>query len=313
MVAAFSRIRLTRVAWISIAAAIATIAIKTLAWALTGSVGFLSDAAESVINLAAASMALVILHWVARPPDSEHMYGHEKAEYFSAGAEGTLICVAAAGIVFAAVQRLVHPAHLQDVGIGVAVSLCAAALNLAVAQLLIHTGKLHRSITLEADGRHLMTDVWTSAGVVIGVTAVGLTGWETLDPLIALAVAANIVVTGVKLMRRSAGGLMDRALPEDELSAVREVLDHYAGTEIQFHALRTRQAGRRSFVTFHVLTPGAWTVKQGHDLVEQIEADIHARLVNATVTVHLEPAEDPRSFDDVGLDRGSAAQRRRVS
>lgn len=297
------RFSLTRLAWISIAAALATIAIKTLAWALTDSVGFLSDAAESVVNLAAAVMALLILHWVARPPDAGHMYGHEKAEYFSAGAEGTLICLAAAAIIYAAVQRLLNPVRLQDVGIGVVVSLCAAALNLVVARLLIGAGKAHRSLTLEADGRHLMTDVWTSAGVVAGVAAVGLTGWETLDPLVALAVAANIVVTGVRLMRRSAAGLMDHALPAQELSKIHAILDNHAGTEIQFHALRTRQAGRRSFVSFHLLAPGAWTIQQGHDLVEQIEAELHDALVNVTVTVHLEPKEDPRSFADIGLDR----------
>lgn len=303
-----ARYPLTRLAWISIAAALATIAIKTVAWALTDSVGFLSDAAESLVNLAAAVMALLILHWVARPPDAEHMYGHEKAEYFSAGAEGTLICVAAAGIAYAAVQRLLNPVQLQDVGIGVAVSLCAAALNLFVARLLIDAGKAHRSLTLEADGRHLMTDVWTSAGVVVGVAAVGLTGWETLDPLIAIAVAANIVVTGVRLMRRSAAGLMDRALPAADLKKIETILDRYGEPEIQFHALRTRRAGRRSFVTFHVLTPGSWSVRKGHDLVEQIEADLHEALANVTVTLHLEPIEDPRSFADVGLDRRAPGQ-----
>ena len=308
-----ARFSLTRLAWISVAAALSTIAIKTLAWALTDSVGFLSDAAESVVNLAAAVMALLILHWVARPPDAEHMYGHEKAEYFSAGAEGTLICIAAAAIIYAAVQRLLNPVQLQDVGIGVVVSLCAAALNLVVARLLIHAGKTHRSLTLEADGRHLMTDVWTSAGVVAGVAAVGLTGWETLDPLIALAVAVNIVVTGVRLMRRSASGLMDHALSAQELSKIHTILDNHAGTEGQFHALRTRQAGRRSFVSLHLLVPGARTVRQGHDLVEQIEADLHEVLVNVTVTIHLEPIDDPRSFDDVGLDRRGWANGARSS
>jgi cation diffusion facilitator family transporter len=301
-----SRSRLTRIAWLSIAAAIATIAIKTLAWAMTGSVGFLSDAAESVINLAAAVLALVILHWVARPPDAEHMYGHEKAEYFSAGAEGTLVCVAAVGIVVAAIGRLQDPVALHDVGAGIAVSLVAGVINLAVARLLTHTGKANRSLTLEADGRHLMADVWTTAGVIAGITAVAITGWHTLDPLIALAVAANIVVTGVRLMRQSAGGLMDRALPADGLAAIAEVFDRYSGTDVQFHALRTRQAGRRCFVSFHVLTPGFWTVRQGHDLIEQIEAELRRRLDNVTVFSHLEPMEDPRSFADVGLDRRTA-------
>lgn len=304
-----SRVRLTRLAWISIAAALATIAIKTFAWVLTGSIGFLSDAAESVVNLAAAIMALVILHWVARPPDAEHMYGHEKAEYFSAGAEGTLICVAAAGITWAAIQRLEHPAALEDVAVGVAVSAVAALLNLAVAQLLIEAGRVHRSLTLEADGRHLMTDVWTSAGVIAGVGAVGLTGWKTLDPVIALLVAGNIVVTGVRLMRRSASGLMDRALPPEELHEVEAILDRYTSPDVRFHALRSRRAGRRTFVTFHVLTPGTWTVHRGHDLIERIEADLHRCIPNLTVTTHLEPVEDPRSFADVGLDRhGSGSE-----
>ena len=294
---------LSRLAWLSIAAALGTIALKTLAWALTGSVGFLSDAAESLVNLAAAIMALVILQWVARPPDAEHTYGHEKAEYFSAGVEGTLICVAAAAIGWFAIDRLLDPVPLHDVGVGVVVSVAAAGLNLAVARTLIHAGRQHRSLTLEADGQHLMTDVWTSAGVVAGVAAVALTGWNVLDPLIALAVAANIVVTGVRLMRRSVSGLMDRALPPDELAVVREVLLRHENDGIQFHALRSRQAGQRSFVSFHVLTPGSWTVQQGHDVLERVEADLRAELGHVSVFTHLEPAEDPLSFADMDLDR----------
>jgi cation diffusion facilitator family transporter len=294
---------LSRLAWLSIAAALGTIALKTLAWALTGSVGFLSDAAESCVNLAAAIMALLILQWVARPPDAEHMYGHEKAEYFSAGVEGTLICIAAAAIGWFAVGRILDPVALHDVGVGVVVSVGAAALNFAVARTLIHAGRRHRSLTLEADGRHLMTDVWTSAGVVAGVAGVAVTGWNLLDPLIALAVAANIVITGIRLMRRSAGGLMDRALPPDELAQVREVLARYESRDVQFHALRTRQAGRRSFVSFHVLTPGSWTVQQGHELLERVEADLRQELAHVTVFTHLEPIDDPVSFADVDLDR----------
>jgi cation diffusion facilitator family transporter len=183
------------------------------------------------------------------------------------------------------------------------VSVAAAALNFAVARTLIHAWRRHRSLTLEADGRHLMTDVWTSAGVVAGVAAVAVTGWNVLDPIIALAVAANIVVTGVRLMGRSAGGLMDRALPADELARVREVLARQESDDVHFHALRTRQAGRRSFVSFHVLTPGTWTVQQGHDVLERVEADLRHELGNVTVFTHLEPAEDPLSFADVGLDR----------
>lgn len=295
---------LSRLAWLSIAAALGTIALKTAAWAITGSVGFLSDAAESLVNLAAAIMALAILQWVARPPDAEHMYGHEKAEYFSAGVEGTLICLAAAVIGWLALDRLLDPVPLHDVGVGVVVSVAAAALNLAVARTLIHAGRQHRSLTLEADGHHLMTDVWTSAGVVAGVAAVAVTGWSVLDPVIALAVAANIVVTGTRLMRTSAGGLMDRALPPEELALVRSVLARHECRDIQFHALRTRQAGRRSFVSFHVLTPGSWTVQQGHDVLERVEADLRDELGHVTVFTHLEPAEDPLSFADVALDRG---------
>lgn len=239
-----------------------------------------------------------------RPPDAEHMYGHGKAEYFSAGVEGTLICLAAAGIGIVAVDRLLDPQPLEDVPVGVTVSVAAAALNLAVARVLIAAGRRHRSIVLEADGRHLMTDVWTSAGVVVGVVAVALTGVDALDPLVALAVAANIVVTGVRLMRRSAGGLMDRALRDEDLARVRAVLARHESADVRFHALRTRQAGRRAFVSFHVLTPGSWSVQQGHDVVEQVEADLRSELGSVTVFTHLEPADDPVSFADTGLDRG---------
>ena len=302
---AFAATPLARLAWLAIAAALATIALKTAAWLLTDSVGFLSDAAESLVNLAAAVMALLILRYVARPPDPEHMYGHEKAEYFSAGVEGTLIILAAAGIVWAAIGRLVDPVPVENVEVGIAVSIAASASNLAGARPLIRAGREARSLTLEADGRHLLTDVWTSVGVVVGVGAAGLTGWDALDPLVALAVGANIVITGAALMRRSAGGLMDRALDPEDLAAVRTVLERHSSPEIHFHALRTRQAGRRAFVTFHVLTPGTWTVQQGHDLSERVEADLRDVLENATVTTHLEPAEDPVSFVDVGLDRVS--------
>ena len=231
------------------------------------------------------------------------MYGHEKAEYFSAGVEGTLILVAAGGIGWLAIDRLLDPIPLDHVGIGVAVSLAAGGLNLAVARILIRAGREHRSLTLEADGHHLMTDVWTSVGVVVGVTAVAITGWNVLDPLIALAVAANIVLTGVGLVRRSAGGLMDRALEAEDLAAVREILARHECDDVHFHALRTRQAGRRSFVSFHVLTPGTWTVQQGHDVLEAVEADLRERLGPVSVFTHLEPVEDPVSFADLGLDR----------
>ena len=297
------RTRLTRFALLSIAAAVVTIALKTVAWRLTGSVGFLSDAAESLINLVAAVLALVTIRWATRPPDANHMFGHEKAEFFSAGAEGALILVASAGIAWLAVGRLIHPVVLEDVAVGIVVSVAASAVNLVVAVLLIREGRRFRSITLEADGRHLMTDVWTSAGVIAGVAAVGITGWERLDPLIALAVAANIFVAGIRLIRRSGAGLVDRVLPEVEQRAIDDVLARARAEGIAFHAVRSRQAGRRAFVSLHVLVPGDWTIKQGHDLSERLERELRSAVPHASVLTHLEPVEDPASFDDEQLDR----------
>jgi cation diffusion facilitator family transporter len=298
--------RLSRLLWLSVAAAVATIALKTVAWRLTDSVGLLSDAAESVVNLVAAVVALGAVRWAAKPADEEHAYGHTKAEFFSAGLEGALIMLAAVTIAVSATGRLLHPRALSDVGIGLAVSVAASLINLAVGLLLVRAGREHRSITLEADGRHLLTDVWTSAGVVIGVAGVAISGWELLDPIVALLVAMNIVVTGVALMRRSAGGLMDRALDEAARAQIQDVLAEFGSRGVQFHALRTRQAGRRAFVSVHVLVPGGWTVRRGHDLAEELEAALHARLPYATVFTHVEPIEDPRSFDDLQLDRAAS-------
>ena len=298
---------LTRLMLLSVAAGLATIVLKTLAWRLTGSTGLLSDALESVINLAAALLALIMVRWATQPPDAQHMYGHEKAEYFSAGVEGGLIMVAAASIAWVAVRRLLHPVPLEDVGVGLAVSACASLINLLVGLTLVRAGRRHRSITVEADGRHLLTDVWTSAGVIAGVAVVALTGWERLDPLIALAVAANIVVTGVELVRRSSGGLMDRALSPSDQSALEVALGPYRNQGISFHAIRNRQAGSRSFVSLHVLVPGRWTIQHGHDLLERIEADIRTALPHSTVFTHIEPVEDASSFDDTTLDRDAAA------
>lgn len=268
-----------RLLWLSVAAAIATIAmimLKTLAWALTGSVGLLSDAAESVVNLVTALFALVIVHWAARPPDEDHPYGHEKADYLSAGVEGGLILVAAATIAVSA-TRLLDPQPLSDLGIGLSVSVVVSAINLIVARKLMAAGREHRSLVLEPDGRHLMTDVWTSVGVVIGVALVALTGWERLDPIIALLVAANIVVTGTSLQRRADGSrAADRAAHRDRGGAARP-----RRRGVQFHALRTRRAGRRAFVSVHVLVPNDWTVQRGqrgHDLVERVERDLHCAL-----------------------------------
>ncbi len=297
--------RLTRFVFLSIAAAVATIALKAVAWLLTGSVGFLSDAAESIVNLVGALVALIAVRVSVRPPDDDHAYGHEKAEYLSAGAEGALILAAAVGIAWVAVARLLDPQPLSDVGVGVAVSAVAAGLNLIVATLLIRVGHEQRSITLEADGRHLMTDVWTSIGVIVGVIAVLLTGWERLDPIIALLVAINIVRTGIQLLGRSAGGLMDHALGPAEQAEIQAVLDAHREDGVEFHALRTRQAGRRAFVSLHLLVPGAWTVQQGHDLAERVERDLRERLPYATVFTHVEPREDAASFEDVSLDRSA--------
>ncbi len=295
---------LKRFAWLSIAAALATILLKTVAWWLTGSVGLLSDALESGVNLAGALMALAMLTIAAQPPDKDHAFGHGKAEYFASGFEGFLILAAAVGIGVAAIERLLHPQPIEQVGIGLIVSVLASAINLGTARVLLAAGREHRSITLEADAHHLMTDVWTSAGVIVGVGAVALTGWLWLDPVLALLVAANIVWTGWQLLHRSASGLMDVALPPEQHDAVVAVLESYRTEGADYHALRSRQAGARCFITVHILVPGAWSVQRGHDLVERIEADIRAAVPHASVLTHLEPLEDPVSGHDIELDRG---------
>ncbi len=299
-----SRENLTKFAWLSIFAALATIGLKAGAYFLTGSVGLLSDALESVINLAAAIIALGILKLAARPPDEDHAYGHGKAEYFASGIEGGLILIAALGIIYAAVYRLFFPQPIGQVGIGLIIITAATLINLVVGQILIRTGKQHRSITLEADGQHLMTDVWTSIGVIIGVWIVSLTGWLVLDSIVALFVAVNIIRIGYKLMRRSTLGLMDTAISEEKQSAIRAVLDRYAAERgIEYHALRTRRAAARSFISVHILVPGAWTVHEGHGLLEEIEADIRREIKGAVVFTHLESLDDPASWYDIELDR----------
>jgi cation diffusion facilitator family transporter len=295
--------RLLSFAWLSIGAALFTIALKSVAYWLTGSVGLLSDALESLVNLAGAVMALSMLAVAARPADDDHLYGHGKAEYFSSFFEAVLILVAAGGIVVAAAERLWRPRPLEQLGLGLLLSAIAAVINLAVAVVLLRAGRRHRSITLESNAQHLLTDVWTSAGVVAALGAVSVTSWLWLDPLIALVVAGNIIVTGVRILRQSVSGLMDAALPAAELDGLRSVLDSYATGGVEFHALRTRQAGARRFVSVHVLVPGGWSVRRGHQLLEQIEADIRHVLPNATVFTHLEPSDDPASFEDQKLDR----------
>jgi cation diffusion facilitator family transporter len=298
-----NRSSLARFAWLSIAAALATIVLKLVAYLLSGSVGLLSDALESFVNLIAAMIALATLTIAARPPDEEHAYGHGKAEYFSSEVEGALILLAALSISVAAVQRLLNPRPLEQVGLGLIVSAAASLVNLGVALTLRRVGREHESITLEAHAQHLFADVWTSVGVIAGVAATALTGLQQLDPLIALAVAANIVWSGVRIVRRSVRGLMDTALADDEQALVKAVLDRYHQSGVQFHALRTRRAGARRFVSLHVLVPGRWTVQRGHQLLERIEADIRHALPNVTVFTHLESLDDPSSWQDTKIDR----------
>ena len=296
--------QLERYAWLSVAAALATIGLKGAAWWLTGSVGLLSDALESFVNLAAAVMALSMLRLAATPPGKDYPYGFSKAEYLSAGIEGALIVLAAAGILWTSLPRLISPAELEAPGLGLGLSVVASAINLAVARVLIAAGTEHHSITLEADGKHLMTDVWTSAGVIVGVGLVYLTGWLRLDPLVALAVAIHIVWTGVGLVRRSLAGLLDAAISPDEEREVTKLFDEYSRRYgMTFHALRTRQSGARRFIAFHMLVPDSWTVAHAHQLSEEIESRMRSMVPNASIFTHIEPISDPASYDDQDLDR----------
>jgi cation diffusion facilitator family transporter len=288
---------------LSIVAAVLTIGLKLGAYLLTGSVGLFSDAAESVVNLVAAVAALWALLYASRPPDEEHAFGHDKAEYFSSGLESALILIAAVWIGITAWDRLMDPQPLHNVGIGLSITLIAAAINGGVALVILRAGRRLRSITLQADAQHLLTDVWTSLGVVLGIATVQLTGWLVLDPLIGLLVTANILWTGVRLLRDTAQGLLDRALPPEDREVISRVLSRYEEKGIKFHALRTRASGARRFISMHVLVPGEWTVQQGHDLSEQIEKDLAEALPQSTFFIHIEPSEDPASFADQTLDR----------
>ncbi len=288
-------------AFLSIAAAILTIALKLGAYLLTNSIGFLSDAMESGVNLVAAVFAVWALTYAAKPPDEEHVFGHSKAEYFSSGFEGALILVAAISIAIAAIPRLIHPEPLEQVSIGLLLSIIASAINGGVALILLKAGKRLHSITLRADAHHLLTDVWTSVGVILGLLLVSVTGWLILDPLIAILVAINIVWTGAKLIQESSSALLDASIPLTERQMIDELLSAYDRQQVQFHAIRTRMAGMRKFVSFHVLVPGAWTVQQGHDLCEEIESKICQSLPNINVFIHLEPLEDPKSWTDQEL------------
>jgi cation diffusion facilitator family transporter len=293
------RSKLTRFAWLSIAVAVLTISLKTIAYFLTNSVGLLSDALESIVNLVGALMALGMLTIAARPADENHTYGHSKAEYFSSGVEGTLILLAAISIIFAAVQRLITPKPLEQVGIGLIISVAASLANLGVALILRRAGKQYNSISLTSNSHHLMTDVWTSGGVLIGVGAVVITGWQVLDPLIAILVALNIIWTGIGIIQKSISGLMDSTLSNEYLDIIRSVLDRQKETGVKFHALRTRQSGSLKIISMHVLVPGNWTVARGHKFVTQIENELSAAIEESMIFTHLESLTDPASFDDV--------------
>lgn len=301
-----TRHQLTRFAWLSIATAVLTIGLKAAAYWLTGSVGLLSDALESGVNLVTAVFALIILTIAAQPPDEEHEYGHSKAEYFSGGIEGSLIVVAAVAIGYTAVQRLLNPQPIEQISLGLIVSVLAALGNGFTAWVLLRVGRQHNSLTLTANAQHLFTDVFTSLGVIVGVLAVGLTGWHWLDPVLALLVALHIVRTGVLLLRTAVNGLMDSSLPAEEVAKVRAVLDSYACEDVQYHALRTRQSGAYRFVSVHVQVPGAWTVQRGHTLLEAIEHELRQAVPPVSVFTHLEPVDDPVSWEDIELHRPTA-------
>lgn len=296
----------TRAAWTSLCVGASVLGLKFVAWWLTGSVALYSDALESIVNVMAATVALFAVRIAARPADDDHPYGHSKAEYFSSGAEGVLILIAAVSIAAAAIPRILAPQPLEQVWVGLAVSVAASLVNLAVSRSLLTASKRFHSITLEADAHHLMTDVWTSGGVLVGVGAVVLTGWNILDPIIALLVAANIVWTGVKIVRSSVLGLMDTAIGPEHQAALQAVLSSYAPRGVIATDLRTRQSGAEQFIAFHVSVPGDWTVTRGHDLVGEIERDVRTALPRANVIIHMEPAaETPAQSpkDDVRHDR----------
>ena len=294
---------LTKFAWLSIFTAVATISLKSIAYFLTGSVGLLSDALESLVNLAAAIIALTMLKIAEQPPDEEHRYGHSKAEYFASIMEGLFIFVAAVAIIVSAVNRIIYPKIIEQAYIGLGISIIASIINYVVSIKLLKVGKKHHSITLEADGHHLMTDVITSIGVIVAVFLVTLTGLQILDPVVAILVAFNIIFTGFKLMKRSVLGLLDTAIPNEEINIIKSIFNKYERKGLKFHGLRTRQSAQRRFVDFHVLTPGDWSVRKGHDILEDIEKEIRDSIDIVTISTHLEPVEDPRSFKDISIER----------
>jgi len=292
------QINLAKFAWMSIIVSVVVFGMKIAAWWATGSVGLLSDALESTVNIVAAVVALLALRTAMKPADAMHHFGRGKAEYFSASIEGFMILLAALIIVYTAIERIITPRPLEQIGWGLTISTFAALINGGTALILLRAGKLHRSPVLVADGKHLMTDVWTSVGVIVGVGLVVVTGWNRLDGVVAMAVGLNIIVTGINLLRSSTAGLMDKALSDDDHLKIVTVLTKYESDEVKFHALQTREAGRQRFVSMHVLVPGAWTIQKGHDLSEELEAEIIAELPDTIITTHVEPLEDERSWAD---------------
>lgn len=281
---------LRRFMLMSLAAAVVTIALKSLAALITGSVGFLSDALESGVNLVAAVVALIALRVAARPPDDDHDFGHGKAEYVSALVEGAMIFAAAAAIVWTSVDRLMHPATVEQPGIGLLLTTVASLLNLAVGMLLLRAGREHRSITLIADGKHLLTDVWTSAGVLVGMALVAITHWQPLDPIVALAVGVNILYTGYGLVRRSLSGLLSARLPAEDLAQVDAVLQRFRDEDgIGITSVRTVESGRQRLVALEIAVPGAWTVARAHEVTDRLEAALAEALPQCVTLVHVEP------------------------
>ena len=278
--------------WLSLTTAVVILGIKIAAAALTNSIGLWSDALESIVNVVAAFVALWALRLSAKPADHNHDFGHGKAEYVSAGVEGSMIFVAAAAIIIGAVMRFIRPADLEQLGLGLLMSFVATSLNLVVGLVLIRAGRAHRSITLEADGRHLITDVWTSVGVLVGLGLVLLTGWRVLDPLIGLAVGVNILFTGYALVSRSIIGLLDGTLPPEDVEQVTAVLAQLTGDPaVTIAKVRTRESGRQRFVYATVTVPGDWTVKRSHDLADAVEDAVDRALPGTTTFVHIEPSE----------------------
>lgn len=280
-----------RVTWLSVIVATFTLLLKFIAYFLTGSISLFSDALEAFVNIGAAFMAMMVMTIVAKPADDKHPYGHDKAEYFSSGVEGTLILVAALSIIYAAVERFLNPTPLNQLGPGLIVSVIAAGINFITSFILVNVSKKYDSITLEAHAKHLMTDVWTTVGVLVGLSVIFFAppSWQILDPIMAIVVAINIIITGIHFVKRSFDGLMDTALSKSDIQTIKEIIHNELPTGCSFQALRTRKSGARRFVEFKLMVAGDLPVREAHDLCDQIELGIEAKLNNASVVIHVEP------------------------